>query len=222
MTKKNSSTKSNANDNPFKSVGEPNPTNEPKAEAKPPSEAEQKLNETAWKITYSAASRTFYYPKGPKFYYRGQTEEYLEFPEQLLMKFLTGEELFARIFATQGGNDLSQAERNRIKARTWAQFIHYVVERNTIDWAGELAGIHAGLFHDNGYRCLITRGPTFIIPKEGDCSWIDQIMEELFPGVQIHIIEAAMVRMYRHKTDPDPNAPYINQIIIMAGETDCG
>jgi hypothetical protein len=211
MTPKNSS-----KDSPFEFVGKPNPINEPKAEAKSEAKPAPELNETVWKIIVSFASRTYFLPKGQKFNYRKRNGRYIELSEQLLQKRLSAEGFFTRIFEACG----EEENMKKVRARVWSQFIDYVIEHNEIDWAGRLAGIPTGLFIDNDYRCLITRGPTYIIPKEGDCSWIDRFMDELFPGYQRHIIEALMVRMYRQKNDPD--SPFICQIPIMVGAKDCG
>jgi hypothetical protein len=108
----------------------------------------------------------------------------------------------------------------QVKKNTWEKLLHEIVSHKQVDWVGELAGIPPGLYRDNGQTCLITKGPTYVEPKEGACSWIDARMQELLPGIQVHIMEALMARMLRLKQDP--KGVFFCQIPILVGDKDCG
>ena len=173
-------------------------------------------------------NRTWYQGKRGRFYYQDpKTGEFLEFNETLFIKYLSGEGFFDSMLmvianSKPGGRAaLSKEEIKRLRALAWRDFLHRVIRDKQVDWAGEIGGIPKGIYVDNGYRCLIEKGPTYIEPEEGNCPFLDKFMSQLFPGIQIHIIEAWIERAYSLKQQ-DPHAPFLCQIPILVGERDCG
>jgi hypothetical protein len=173
----------------------------------------------------SFVNRTWYQGARGRFYYQDpKTGELLEFNETLFIKYLGGEGFFdSMLMATAKGksSSLDPKEIKRLRALAWRDFLHRVIRDKQIDWVGEIGGIPKGLYVDNGYRCLIEKGPIYIEPEEGDCPFLDKFMPQLFPGIQIHIIEAWIVRVYSLKQQ-DPHTPFLCQIPILVGERDCG
>jgi hypothetical protein len=182
----------------------------------------RKLDEKYVLDTFIA--RTWHQAKRNRFYYQDpKTGEFLEFNETVFIQYLSGEGFFKSMEAavTKGKAGLSQEEAKRLRALSWKEFLHRVIRDKQVDWVGEIGGIPKGLYVDNGYRCLIEKGPVYVEPKEGDCSFLEKFMSQLFPGIQLYIMEEWIVRVYTLKQQ-DPHAPFLCQIPILVGDRDCG
>jgi hypothetical protein len=171
-------------------------------------------------------SRTWHQGKRGKFFYQDpKTEEFLEFGVNLFVQYIRGEGFFgsveAKIRADKSKKDLGKEEIKRQLGFAWKEFLHRVLRDKQVDWVGEIGGIPKGIYVDNGYRCLIEKGPTYIEPAEGDCPFLDKFMPQLLPGIQVHIMEEWIVRVYTLKQQ-DPHAPFLCQIPILVGDRDCG
>jgi hypothetical protein len=98
----------------------------------------------------------------------------------------------------------------------WNPFLIAVQSQQEIEWAGQLAGFPAGRTNQNGYRCLITRGPTMIEPVQGNCEYIRRIIEELLPGGQHHYL-LARTKLFLEALRENRGF-HFSQAIVIVGE----
>ena len=65
------------------------------------------------------------------------------------------------------------------------EILNEITEKHVVDIATPLAGWPAGFVINNGVRCLVTRGPKLVEPKEGSWHTIGALLTNMFRKVQL-------------------------------------
>jgi hypothetical protein len=148
-----------------------------------------------------------YYDSGRKTFWSKNTRgEWIEYTEGSLRRYLK-----SRGFSqgTPEGELISPLDLETLR----------IQQADDVHFAGALAGFPIGLYDVCGSRVLVTKGPTLISPKKGECPLLRDLLQQLL-GDQAVYLWGWLKSAVRSLVAGPPFRP--GQVLAIAGPAGCG